>query len=519
VDLRLTDEDVRLPKEALLHIFGVSPWVWQQWACIRLENVLRFQRGHRNDLEVFNIQGYADELWDLWLYHPKNKEFAALFSRVGEFGQEELIKHVMDPFKVMTDVISNSSGNWDMSDPALSVYTYLSVLGSGFIDALAILFIQVAMPSVLYVFYISNQNGGDGSLTLGTRAMLFLTLVYYLFKTTRDLHSNFRRVVCGSGSTYSRILRMREQIWEVGNDNLAQSIGYVFDLFMNTGYVCILYIYNMFVLFNSGDAFDILGSVIIFELLFNLDEAIAAAPWWDEGGRWMKAGIIEMILQATIRRECAHSWNEYVAQFSTFLTHTERQKVEERFESVGFVANTFLVGSESNETINLLTIGERIEWNRWQEALSKGVVKSPQLEKQDVYFGGMLSYGISAVFQKHEHYRPWSQWEQIIFFFPVPTLVPDGYVAGSKLHLNAEISSRRVATAIQVNSALSKQDQFWVRVTDVLTLRDTTRELAKARSFENRCVVHYSPRGILAQKTMLWCPWQHTHKLLQFLLR
>jgi hypothetical protein len=315
VDLRLTDEDVRLPKEALLHIFGVSPWVWQQWACIRLENVLRFQRGHRNDLEVFNIQGYADELWDLWLYHPKNKEFAALFSRVGEFGQEELIKHVMDPFKVMTDVISNSSGNWDMSDPALSVYTYLSVLGSGFIDALAILFIQVAMPSVLYVFYISNQNGGDGSLTLGTRAMLFLTLVYYLFKTTRDLHSNFRRVVCGSGSTYSRILRMREQIWEVGNDNLAQSIGYVFDLFMNTGYVCILYIYNMFVLFNSGDAFDILGSVIIFELLFNLDEAIAAAPWWDEGGRWMKAGIIEMILQATIRRECAHSWNEYVFYF------------------------------------------------------------------------------------------------------------------------------------------------------------------------------------------------------------
>jgi len=487
VDHKLTEENVRLPKDALLYVFGASPWIWQQWACLRVEHVLRFQDGHQNDFEIFDIQGYVEELWDLWLNNPKNKDFADLFLRVGEFGQEELIKHVMEPFDLMRDVRSNSSGQWDLKDVGLSVYTYLSVLGSGFTDAFLIFVLQVSMPSILYIFYINaaRQGGGEVSLIAGTRVMLFFTLLYYLFKTTRDLDYNFRRIICGSDSAYSRILNIRKRIWEDGNDNFPQSIGYVFDLFMNTGYVCVLYIYNMYILFNTIDAFNILSSVVVFELLLNLDEEIAASSWWDDGGRWMKAGIIEMILQQTIRREYNHSWDQYFSHFSQSLTKAQRQQVQERFVSAGFTEITFLVGSESHDTITLLTIGERIEQKRWREAEEEGIADSSQLDKQDVYFGGLLTYGIAAVFQKHQNYRAWLQWEQLLFLFPVPTLVPDNFDAGSRLELNPELSGRRVI-AMKARPTQSSSQKFWGKVADVLTLKETKRSFKIVGNLERR---------------------------------
>jgi hypothetical protein len=453
--------------------------------------MLRLEDGHRNDFEIFNIQGYVEELWELWLQDPKNQDFRNLFSRAGEFGQEELIRHVMDPFHLMQDVVSNDSGKWDIPSAGLSVYTYLSVLGSGFTDAFLLFCLQVTMPSVLYVSYVSvaTNDTGDGSLTLGTRSMLFLTLGYYLFKVTRDLHWNFRRVVCGTDSVQSRILSLRVQIWAAGNDNFPQSIGYVLDLFMNTGYICILYIYNMFILFNSRDAFDILSSVVIFQLLFNLDEEIAASEWWDKDGRWMKAGIIEMILQISIRREFTHSWGLYHSQFARSLTPAEKQELQTRYQAAAFTDNTFLVGSENYETIRLLTIGERIEQKRWKEAAEKGIVKIPELEKQDVYFGGYMKYGISAVFQKHENYRVWSQWEQLLFLFPVPRLVSDDYIAGTKLAQNTALSGRRVEATVNESAQRSENQQFWSRIWDVLTLRETTREVKLANSYDMRYVL------------------------------
>lgn len=490
-DNKLTEADVRLPKEALLAVFGVNPWIWQQWACLRLENMLRFEDGHRNDFEIFNIQGYAEELWELWLQEPKNQNFQNLFSRAGEFGQEELMKHIMDPFILMQDVVSNDTGKWETPGTGLSVYTYLSVLGSGFTDAFLLFCLQVAMPSVLYISYVSvaTNDTEDGSLTLGTRSMLFLTLGYYLFKITRDLHSNFRRLVCGTDSVHSRILSLRSHIWAAGNDNFPQSIGYVLDLFMNTGYLCILYIYNMFILFNSRDAFDILSSVVIFQLLFNLDEEIAASEWWDKDGRWMKAGIIEMILQISIRREFTHSWDLYHGQFARSLTPAERQELQKRFHAAAFTDNTFLVGSENYETITLLTVRERIEQKRWQEAAKRGIVKIPELEKQDVYFGGLMKYGISAVFQKHEKYRAWSQWEQLLFLFPVPSLVSEEYIPGTRLELNTALSGRRIEAIVNEKTERSEDQQFWSRIWDVLTLRVTKREVNMAKTYDVRYVL------------------------------
>jgi hypothetical protein len=43
-------QDLRTPETGLLILFGKRPWVWQQYAMLKLENKLRFQKGHQDDL-------------------------------------------------------------------------------------------------------------------------------------------------------------------------------------------------------------------------------------------------------------------------------------------------------------------------------------------------------------------------------------------------------------------------------------------------------------------------------------
>jgi hypothetical protein len=72
-------EELRSPEQGLRLVFGTRPWLWQQWACLKIEHVLRFQKGHQDDFASKDVQKYAMELWDQWLEHPLNIEFYELF--------------------------------------------------------------------------------------------------------------------------------------------------------------------------------------------------------------------------------------------------------------------------------------------------------------------------------------------------------------------------------------------------------------------------------------------------------
>ena len=144
---------IRLPQEALVRIFGIGPWIWQRWACLQLELVLRFcqdgQEQHRNDFANLEICNYALELWTAWLYHKKNTAFRELYETVGPSGQEELLRHVMDPFTVMHSVIHDEE-RWDFqaNEDSVSVFLHTAMLGAGFLDALVVIFLQVRAASL-----------------------------------------------------------------------------------------------------------------------------------------------------------------------------------------------------------------------------------------------------------------------------------------------------------------------------------------------------------------------------------
>ena len=116
-------------------------------------------------------------------------DFRELYERVGDSGRAELLDHMMSPFELMHDVITNRDDEWNFEDEDISIFTYVSLLGTGFIDAFIVFLLQIAMPVILFMFYTSESLEDDG-VSVGTREMLFTVLFYYLFKVNRGEFTN-----------------------------------------------------------------------------------------------------------------------------------------------------------------------------------------------------------------------------------------------------------------------------------------------------------------------------------------
>lgn len=89
---------VRAPEEALKRRFGMRPFVFIQWALLRVETTTRFQEHHQRDFEVFNFQYAAETMWNQFLNHSDNADFKIHFESSDEVAQTKLLQHVLSPF-------------------------------------------------------------------------------------------------------------------------------------------------------------------------------------------------------------------------------------------------------------------------------------------------------------------------------------------------------------------------------------------------------------------------------------
>jgi hypothetical protein len=243
----IKEEDVRSPEAGLKFIFGSRPWVWQQWAILKVEEKLRFQEGHQNDFHTKDIQKLTADLWEDWLNHESNAEFFQLFydDRIGEKGRVQLMDHIQKPFQLM-DEMGEDNHEWDFSDDkGINVFTYVSLLGSGLIIPVLVLAMQLAIPSLLIADTVGDDercmNGDDLPPELfRTKLMVLVILGYYLYSITPDTYYNFFIVAGAGDSIYSRLLSLRRLVWMQGDDTLLQMIGFKVDIYMNTSYQSIL---------------------------------------------------------------------------------------------------------------------------------------------------------------------------------------------------------------------------------------------------------------------------------------
>jgi len=443
-DHDLKQSEIRWPRVGLRLIFGCGPWLWQQWACLRLEHKLRFEKGHEHDFEVMDIEQFALELWEIWLKDPRNTSFRNLYDRVGKSGQQELLDHIMAPFDLIDDVVNNSDGKWDFEDSdRISLFTYCSVLGAGYLEAFLIFALQISIPVALLFYYtVSNSGGADEKFALGTRLMLVSVFVYYLIKVTRDTITNFINVVGVLDTVTSRVRSLRNIVWENGNDSISQSLGFSLDLFMNTGYICLLYTFNIYILFNISDPFEIIGSVLFFEFLMDLDEELANTAWWDNGKRFFKAGVVGLILQSEVKEKNTVTKEAFLKRFiSKVMLSSPQKEIDEFLHNVEQENlpddSSFLQHQRGKnaEEINLLTISEKIIKKRDEYYVKIFEDASLEDEKQEVFFDSFLFTTDAAIFERHVACRAWSQWEKIIFCCPTPRNVPESYQVGTKLIL------------------------------------------------------------------------------------
>lgn len=183
---------------------------------------------------------------------------------------------------------------------------------------------------------------------------------------------------------------------------------------MNTGYICCLYLFNMWILFNVTDPFEILGSVIFFEFLFDLDEDVANSEWWDKRKRFLKVGVVGLIMQVTVQQEDTFTRDAYLKKVGKELSLTEEeiQDLNQKWEDAGLPSGAAFLGSnEADEMIQLLTMAERVKVLRQMDG--KASVRYLVAENPKVFFSGIFGSD-SALFQRHSKLRAWSQWEKIL---------------------------------------------------------------------------------------------------------
>eukprot|EP00957_Ditylum_brightwellii_P106155 8098054-Ditylum_brightwellii.AAC.1 len=179
----------------------------------------------------------------------------------------------MKPFELI-DEMKNGEGDWDFSeDGDISVYTYLSFLGSGWVVALAIAGIQIAVPILIL-------------RTTTFRRSDFINDILDFFTVSNV--ENHPRVVGPSRSVYSRIRSFREQVWLQQEDRVGQIIGYKAAVFSFLSAAM-----NIYIIINSDDALDIILNSLAFEFILSLDEEVVTSSWYDPRRRWLIAGSIE----------------------------------------------------------------------------------------------------------------------------------------------------------------------------------------------------------------------------------
>lgn len=454
------EDNIRAAEAGLQAVFGKRPWLFQQFMLLQLEKRLRFDAAHEYDFEQIDNLKFATKRYDAWLNAPENEDFKKLHDKQPEITQKLLKTHLLTPFD-LCDFIVERKDEWNFNDPDISVYTYAGVLGAGLFTLTAVMGVQLFIPLILLYNNIVLSDGGasprfevteiideevddvdifvnNGNFLPFTnfdqfcstdrdvfryegKVLLTLVIIIYLLSVVPDAALGFYRTSGGYFSTYSKINSLRQIIWEQQDDDIPQEIGYKVDRIMNTGYICLLYTLMLFVLLNTPLVLDIILNALAIEFIHRIDEVIADADWWDEGNRWIKAGTIELVIQATLRLRILESAQKICSEYDI-----DRKDYVAAVGGMQSLMNSNLARRDEKDERHMTDI-ERVFESvaREAESADDGYVLE-EYRKKTVQFGiinKILGYfgKRKGLFKRYPEYRVWSRWEKVLFLPRLPS--------------------------------------------------------------------------------------------------
>jgi hypothetical protein len=254
--------------------------------------------------------------------------------------------------------------------------------------------------------------------------MIFTVVILYLSKIVPDAVFNFLRSVGEGVDAHSKVMALRKLIWDRGEDfNLGQMVGYKLDLYMNTGYVCLLYTLNLFILFTTDDVIEMMLNAMAVEFVLKMDEEFASTDWWDPDKRWIRAGALELTIGSTLRKSHLSSAVKFEKHYKISvgaLTKVFGEDVVHKFllqdEELAEKDRVNRMYLSPEDAINL-KLADLAKKNNMGDALVK------QFVKPVVSFGvisRIVHYfapkqGPNTLFNRYSEFYTWSRWHTIMY--------------------------------------------------------------------------------------------------------
>uniref|UniRef100_A0A7S3K2I0 Uncharacterized protein n=1 Tax=Aureoumbra lagunensis TaxID=44058 RepID=A0A7S3K2I0_9STRA len=310
----------RPSSKMLRALFGPTPFRLQQQLLLEAENRAVHRRSSPADFQAVCWKDWAHGRWHAWLNDTENSSFRHFHDvDVSNDGARiALYNLIMEPFAMMDEI-----NDWELDKEKLSPYLYFACLGSGLLLSIIVLLIQVGTAATLFAFQVQKSATKSQDLEDDNRRawarhdgfwpcrpnsdqgphlssiMVTLIAVYYLFKIVPDMFTAVTGVM-GFGSSdpgVAKLVNLRRLISISDEDTLKMKIGFRIYLTLNTAFDCSLYILNLYLLWLTRDAVEILLNSLAIEFIQSLDESFCTSTWFDPHGRYIKASAFEMILR------------------------------------------------------------------------------------------------------------------------------------------------------------------------------------------------------------------------------
>eukprot|EP00924_Labyrinthula_sp_SR-Ha-C_P016960 maker-scaffold_6-snap-gene-20.55-mRNA-1 protein AED:0.00 eAED:0.00 QI:170/1/1/1/1/1/2/173/622 len=451
-----SEDHIRAPKDGLQAVFGKRPWLWQQITLLQLEKRIRFEEKYEHDYKEINYLAFAELRFQYWLKSFDNNDFKIWYDEQPATARYLLKHHIMTPFRLLEDVANNEK-EWDFDDDNISVYTYLSVLGSGFFIALLTLCIQLVAPLLLvYNVKIASDDSPNlrfevdattgetlnGVFLPSTIAELFCitdgedpflgraegkiliaaVVLIYLGTLVPDTIIGYIRNTENSYSTYSKMNSIRNILWDNNDDTVLQQIGFKLDRVMNTGYSALLYTFMLYILLNTYIGLDLILTALAIWFIKTIDKRIANSGWFDGRNRWIRAGVVGNVLRANIETHCLLEGSSICKAYDI-----DKDTYKDVMGDLKGLKNLSLA-KEDDENPRYMTKKERIFSIILQQAIKKRNKAALQIyRKKEEYFSyttkilHVLGIRQKGIFFDLKPYRTWSRWMKLLYLPSVPT--------------------------------------------------------------------------------------------------
>ncbi|KAH9255263.1 hypothetical protein BASA81_006703 [Batrachochytrium salamandrivorans] len=457
---------IRAPEEALKRKFGLRPWVWQQWAFLKVEGMVRFQRFHERDFETLSFGLTANLFFTQWLDDERNQDFKLFFDSRSQRECDQLVQHLLTPFVLMDEISKNPDGTWDFNKADnISLYQYVSLLGAGWLTCLGSLAVQCSIPILLLYEAVASSERFDlhnhtenswerfckpneefSDFDAGLVINIVVLLLYVMRNLPKVVLAYFDTM--GEADTInSRVESLRTLVYYRGEATTGMRIGYRIERFMNSTYIALANTMMLFTLFLTDEASEIILNALAIEFVIMYAEEVVRMRWIDPYFRYLRAAATEMVTRYYLDPEVLSSPEKFCAEFDLPIEYYTMQLGHER-------SSASLCDSKqaSLDKINpQYMLPKDKVW-----ALAKNVAKrnhdrvahrlfEKPIEKFD-WVSRLVGIRHQGLFNRWPNYRTWSKWELVLFASPcgedyLPPNLPSTTNKGYYLNEDAEYSS------------------------------------------------------------------------------